>query len=88
MVLERATGKHGLAHRVGHGVPNLFHYQKTNEVSVSKNNNSLDILEKEVANYGLSVLRKRFARLQSRKFVLFRFLRAKLLLRKIRFLKG
>jgi len=48
----------------------------------------LDDLEIAVKNYGMQVLHKRYEKLIARKFVLFPYLRAKHLLRKIRILKG
>lgn len=48
----------------------------------------LNELEGEVKWYALNVLNKRYERLINRKFVLFPWLRAKWLLRKIRIAKG
>jgi hypothetical protein len=45
-------------------------------------------LQNRVQKYGARVLEKRLARLEGRKFVLFPFLRARMLLRRIRVLMG
>jgi len=48
----------------------------------------LESLEAQIQHYGYDVIQKRFDRLKKRRFVLFPFLRAKWLLRKLRILKG
>jgi len=48
----------------------------------------LNALEAEVKRYALAVLTRRYERLLNRKVVLFPWLRAKWLLRKIRIAKG